>query len=198
MNTAGMIRTTTSIEIGKRTPERTTQLINHIQMTNFNEIIADWETFYLLAGTAAATLIGLLFIAASIHIDIFHRKTSTYLHHFFALTFNCFFYVLLISMMFLIPKLTPLWLGLPLLLLGGLGLMNAIVQKQRARMDPDIAGKFNAPILGLAGLAIIAILVMLQITLSLYGLVLVILLFLISASQNAFALLILTEENSSA
>ena len=31
-------------------------------MTEFQQLVANWETFYLLAGTAAATLIGLLFV----------------------------------------------------------------------------------------------------------------------------------------
>ena len=46
-------------------------------MNDFQTSLAAWETFYLLAGTAAATLIGLLFIAISIHIDVFQRKSST-------------------------------------------------------------------------------------------------------------------------
>jgi hypothetical protein len=33
----------------------------------FPELIKEWETFYLMVGTAAATLIGLLFVAVSIH-----------------------------------------------------------------------------------------------------------------------------------
>jgi hypothetical protein len=35
-------------------------------MTAFTDAIHEWETFYLLTGTAGVTLIGLLFIAISI------------------------------------------------------------------------------------------------------------------------------------
>jgi hypothetical protein len=55
-------------------------------MSDFAQIISDWETFYLLSGTAAATLIGLLFIAVSIHIEIFNRQPYSHFSHFAALT----------------------------------------------------------------------------------------------------------------
>ena len=76
-------------------------------MTDISPIITTWETFYLLAGTAAATLIGLLFVAISINIDLFHAQSRLDFQIFGALTFNCFFYVLLIALLFLVPGLTP-------------------------------------------------------------------------------------------
>ena len=167
-------------------------------MSDFSAIIAQWQTFYLMVGTASATLIGLLFVAVSIHIDDFHRKASADLHHFAALTFNCFFYTLLISILFLVPKLSALGLGITLLLLGGLGLMNMIVQKYRIQttqskqQNKRLATRFNIPILSLSGWLVVAIGVLLQVGLSLYGLIVVIILLLISASQNAWSLLVQT------
>jgi hypothetical protein len=167
-------------------------------MLDFTATIAEWRTFYSLAGTAAATLIGLLFVAVSINIDTFRRRSSADLHHFAALTFNCVFYVLLISMFFLIPSLSPLGLGIPLLLLGVLGLLNAVIQQRRSRSKPagrqaaDIAGKFNIPILCMLGLAIVSVGLLFQVSQGLYGLIVVVLALLISASQNAWALLVQT------
>jgi hypothetical protein len=163
-------------------------------MINFREFVGAWETFYLLAGTAAATLIGLLFIAISIHISVFHQQGTRLIHHYAALTFNCFFYVLLIAMMFLIPNISPLWLGIPLALLGGLGLGNAILQRYRARDETKIANKFNLPIIGLLTLFVIGILIIFRVYASIYGLVPVILLFLMSSTLNAWTLLIYTED----
>jgi uncharacterized membrane protein (DUF4010 family) len=169
-------------------------------MTDFSEMIKEWQNFYILVGTAAATLIGLLFVAVSIHIDIFHRKTSAVLRHFAALTFNCFFYVLLISILFLIPRLSPLGLGIPLLLLGALALVNAVMQKHRAsnpplnRADTNIASKFNLPIACLSGLVVLACGVILRFEQSLYGLIVVVFILLITGSQNAWALLVQTED----
>lgn len=171
-----------------------------VEMTEFSQTIGEWETFYLLAGTAAATLIGLLFVGVSIHIDVFHRKALSDLHHFAALTFNCFFYVLLISILFLIPRLSPLGLGIPLTLLGVLGSVNAVIQQQRARsthsnhQNVNIAGRFNVPIISLIGLTLLAVGIMFRVTLSAYGLVFVIILLLASASQNAWTLLVQTDD----
>ena len=166
----------------------------------FPELIKEWETFYLMVGTAAATLIGLLFVAVSIHIENFHRNTSTDLHYFAALTFNCFFYVLLMAILFLVPRLSPLKLGIPLLLLSGLGIANMLIQKTRVkkiqakRQNRQIANRFNVPIACLVGLLIVSLGTMFQITLSLYGMILVIILLLASASQNAWTLLVRIED----
>lgn len=163
---------------------------------DFSELIKEWETFYLMVGTAAATLIGLLFVAVSIHIDIFHLKTSADLHQFAALTFNCFFYVLLIAILFLVPRLSAFGLGIPLILLAGLGLINMVIQKFRVQsarskhQNPGIAGKFNIPIVSLIALLLVSIGILFRVIFSLYGMILVVMLLLASASQNAWALLI--------
>jgi len=166
---------------------------------DFPELIKEWETFYLMAGTVAATLIGLLFVAVSIHVDNFHRKSSTDLHLFAALTFNCFFYVLLISIFFLVPGLSSLELGILLFSLGGLGFVNMLIQQHRVRniqskqKGTGIAAKFNIPIVSLAGLLVVAVSTLFQIVPGLYGMIPVIILLLVSASQNAWALLVQTE-----
>jgi len=169
-------------------------------MSDFAQFESDWETFYLLTGTAAATLIGLLFIAVSIHIEIFNRKPYSHFSHFAALTFNCFFYVLLISILFLIPNQSPLGLGIPLAVLGALTTFNAIIQQRASRkvqaegVGANLTSRFNVPILTLFGLTVIGILVILEYAWSLYLLVAVIILLLGSAAQNAWALLVVSDQ----
>ena len=169
-------------------------------MSDFAQLVSDWETFYLLAGTAAATLIGLLFIAVSIHIEIFNRQPYSHLSHFAALTFNCFFYVLLISILFLIPNQSPLGVGIPLVVLGGLTTINAIIQQRASRKvqfrseGARLASRFNVPILTLFGLTVIGVLVILKYAWSFYFLVAVIILLLGSAAQNAWALLVVSDQ----
>ncbi|MFN2289863.1 MAG: hypothetical protein ACK2UC_01610 [Anaerolineae bacterium] len=173
-------------------------------MANFSQIIAQWETFYLLAGTAAATLIGLLFVAISINIESFRGKAYGDLQLFATLTFNCFFYVLFIALIFLIPGLSALGLGIPLFLLGTLGLANAVVQQRRARRvqrqrgGADIASRFSVPMLGLLILAIIGILIMVRLAASLYAVIVPVVLLLGSAAVNAWVLLGWTEEQETA
>jgi hypothetical protein len=163
-------------------------------MTDFTQILMGWETFYLLTGTAAATLIGLLFIAISINIDIFRGDAQIGFQHFATLTFNCFFYVLFTSMLFLIPGLGPLGLGIPLLALGLLGLANALLQQRRTRRTQspgtDAAARFTVPSLCLLGMAAVGVMVIVHFSLALYGLVPVVFLLLASASVNAWTLLV--------
>jgi hypothetical protein len=165
-------------------------------MDTFSEAVRQWETFYLLTGTAAVTLIGLLFIAISINIELFQNKFSTDLQLFAALTFNCFFYVLILAILFEVPGISSLGLGISILLLGILGMLNAIIQQRRTRkshskeIDRNLATRFTAPIFSLALMSLLAVCILLQIEISLYGFIVIIILLLGSASQNAWSLLI--------
>jgi hypothetical protein len=102
----------------------------------------------------------------------------------------------MIAMLFHIPNISNLGLGIPMSLLGALSLINAIIQKSRARknqkshLESDIAARFNIPIAGLLLWFILSIGIIFQWTISLYGLVVVVILLLGSASQNAWALLV--------
>ncbi len=165
-------------------------------MIAFSEVIRQWETFYLLAGTASVTLIGLLFISVSINVERFHGRKSADLKHFAGLTFNCFFYVLIIAILFLVPGISSLGLGIPLFILGILGILNAIVQQRRAQRSTkngtelNIAPRFNVPIIGLALMILLSVGIYFQIETSLYGFIIVIILLLGSASHNAWAMLV--------
>jgi hypothetical protein len=165
-------------------------------MNSFSEAISNWETFYLLVGTAAVTLIGLLFIAVSINIELFHGNLSNVFQSFAALTFNCYFYVLLLAILFIIPGNTYLGLGIPILLLGILVTINAILQQRRAKkshiegLGIDIASRFTVPMISMGLMIVMAIGILLQTEYALYGFVVIIILLLGTASQNAWALLI--------
>jgi hypothetical protein len=166
-------------------------------MSDFAQLVSGWETFYLLTGTAAATLIGLLFVAISVGREAVEAKATRDLALFGALTFNCFFYVLVISILFLIPDLNRVWLGLPLTFLGGLALIGALVQWRQARIIPSdhlgtrVSSRFGVPVLSLLLIVAIGLLTLLGVDGALYGLVVAVILLLASASQNAWALLML-------
>jgi hypothetical protein len=163
----------------------------------FAHLVLGWETFYLLTGTAAATLIGLLFVAISVGKDSVEAKATRDLALFGALTFNCFFYVLVISILFLIPDLSRVALGMPLALLGALALIGASFQWRQARTIPperfgtQVSGRFAVPMLSLSLIIVIGLMTTLGLDRSLYGLVVAVILLLASASQNAWALLML-------
>jgi len=165
-------------------------------VTLFTEAIHGWETFYLLTGTAGATLIGLLFIAISINVELFREKFPGELQYFAALTFNSFFYVLILSILFLIPKISSTGLGISVMILGILGGTNTTLQQRKAKnihnqnMGINITPRFILPIMNMWLLVLLSIGVLFQLENSLYGFVLVIILLLGSASQNAWVLLV--------
>jgi hypothetical protein len=166
-------------------------------MSDFASLVSGWETYYLLTGTAAATLIGLLFVAISVGRETVEAKAFRDLALFGALTFNCYFYVLVISILFLIPSLTRAALGLSLAGLGLVALVGAFVQRRKARTIPtewfgaQLTGRFTVPLISLALVVLVGALVASGVEWSLYGLVVAVILLLASASQNAWALIML-------
>ena len=62
-----------------------------------------WHEFYLLAGTAAVTLVGLLFVALSFNLEVLLHETKAHVLAHARATLLCFTYVLIVSLGFLAP-----------------------------------------------------------------------------------------------
>ena len=79
-------------------------------MSEFEQALADWRDFFMLTGTASATLLGLLFVAVSLRPDIrgnqasFRRRAVEH-------NFSNFLYVLLFSLYFVVPGMDDTSLG---------------------------------------------------------------------------------------
>src|SRR6476619_6942395 len=84
--------------------------------TTFDQLIAEWQTFYFALGTAAAALTGLLFVAVSLHLDQFSGEGSPKLRAIAFKTLVGFVNLLFLSLYFLVPHATPLGLALSLIL----------------------------------------------------------------------------------
>jgi hypothetical protein len=67
------------------------------------EILEHWHEFYLMAGTAAVTLVGLLFVALSLHLDALLHDARAHLMVHARQTLLSFTYVLFVSLAFLVP-----------------------------------------------------------------------------------------------
>lgn len=89
----------------------------------FAEIILGWHDFYLLAGTVAATLMGLLFVALSLHWDVVLEDSKTHLHAIAIEAFGAFIIVAFLSLLMLAPSSSGRPLGASLMILGGLRLV---------------------------------------------------------------------------
>jgi len=89
----------------------------------FAETLLGWHDFYLLAGTVAATLMGLLFVALSLHWDVVLEDSRTHLHAIAIEAFGAFLIVAFLSLLMLAPTASARPLGFALMLLGGLRLV---------------------------------------------------------------------------
>ena len=92
----------------------------------FAQAITAWQTFYFTLATVAATLMGLVFVAVSLHLREFTDKARPELQTLAYKTFTSFVNLLLYALFFLVPHATPLLLALTvgataLIALGTLG-----------------------------------------------------------------------------
>jgi len=87
------------------------------------ELLHDWHDFYVLVGTASATLVGLMFVAASIGSSIFNEEHRAPVRAFISPTVTHFASALFTTLLVTIP--THGWLSLGGLL-GAEGLAGTI------------------------------------------------------------------------
>jgi hypothetical protein len=75
------------------------------------ETLRDWRDFYMLAGAASATLVGLMFVAASIGASLFNEKYLGPMRAFITPTVVHFASVLFACILLTAPNHSPLSLG---------------------------------------------------------------------------------------
>src|SRR4051812_18247021 len=169
-----------------------------ISNPEFSALAGTWHDFYLTAGTAAATLIGLLFVGLSINLDQFTSETGSDLRLLAEQAFSNFIFVLLISLFVLIPNQDATSLGVELGIAGSLGVIRAIrrIRAFRRRGDDPFGGRAyvlrRLGVPGLAGAAqvVVAILVVTSSISAFFWLLAVVLVYLTSAADSAWDLLI--------
>lgn len=77
-----------------------------------------WHDFYLLVGTAAATLVGLIFVAISLGSRLITEQSMPALRVFVTPTIIHFIYVLVIATVMLVPAVRRMPLGTLLVIAG--------------------------------------------------------------------------------
>lgn len=105
----------------------------------FAEWLERWHDFYLLAGTAAVTLAGLLFVALSIHLDRLVEDTHEHLLALGRITLLSYTMILMISMFMLVPPESPRQTAL-MMLGGAISGIVFTVRMTRATKHHDEAG----------------------------------------------------------
>src|SRR5690348_16434946 len=96
--------------------------------SNFAESLSGWHDFYLLAGGASATLIGLLFVGVSIHIDLIAHEKAVPLRHMAGQILFNFIYVIVIALSIVNPIVTSTFLGIVVLIVGTTGFLRLIIR----------------------------------------------------------------------
>jgi len=161
------------------------------------DILHAWHDFYLLSGTASATLLGLMFVAASIGASVFTEKDRAPMRAFLSPTAVHFSAVLFICILAAIPSHT--WLTLSVLLaLGGAA---GVIYSSRVWVELFVRHRFNvdlidrmlyafAPVLGYLLILVAAALLLLQWSSSLDVLAAALVALLLAAVRNAWDMMI--------
>jgi hypothetical protein len=81
--------------------------------------VEGWHDYFLLAGTAAVTLVGLLFVAISLHVEALVEDGREHLLQLARATLMSFVMVLVLSLEVLIPAVPRRMLAVQMIVLGG-------------------------------------------------------------------------------
>jgi hypothetical protein len=95
-------------------------------MSPTNLSLTEWHDFYALIGGASATLVALMFVAASIGTGVFTRAHQAGIRSFLSPTVVHFTAVLVVCLLAMIPTQTWFVLGVLLGGVGGIGLVYSI------------------------------------------------------------------------
>jgi hypothetical protein len=129
--------------------------MTHIE--SFATTAASWQSFYLLTGEAAATLIGLMFVALTFGASLVTAESAQTSRAFVDPPFYHFAYVLFTACLFVFPTLTATALGIALLVMCAMRCMVLVVTFRRMRFaqqnhgDLELSDWVQGVILPLAG-----------------------------------------------
>jgi hypothetical protein len=156
------------------------------------ELVHGWHDFYLLVGTASATLVGLMFVTASIAANLFTEKNREALRAFISPTVVHFCAILFVCILAAIPSQTWRTLGGLLLAGGAAGIVYSArvwVQLVRRSFNVDVVDRmFYAliPVLGYLLVLLCAFLLLVQSASSLDVLAAALITLLLARIRNAW------------
>jgi hypothetical protein len=173
-------------------------------MDGFGQLVQEWQVFYATIAASSATLVGLLFVSMSLNLGMFAGTKNIGLKKLAAQTLTNFLYVIVFALIFLIPRLGPIGLGVPLMCNGFAGLISTVshlhtvlshIPRGISRRDTFVRAAMT--LVAFLVLIIVSFLVMVRANAdSLNWLVAPMILLLISASLNTWSLLIRAHETS--
>jgi hypothetical protein len=164
---------------------------------DFKAVAESWHDFYVTAGAAAATLVGLLFVGLSINLDAVTAEEGSGLRLLAEQAFSNFVFVLLIALFVLIPNQDATSLTIELGIVGALGAARVARRWRSFGRRPDRFGGRNYLLrrLGVPGLASVALILIAfwfprDALSAFFWLLGVVLIFLTSAADSSWDLLV--------
>lgn len=170
-------------------------------MTPFQVEIEAWRDFFSISGAASATIIGLLFVAISLRTDIRKATNTSLMKTVVGHNFAMLLIVLLVSLYFMVPDLSPNSLGFSVLLTGAIPLVLFVKDLMRLRhdsgMDRDtLIWCFVIPIFCLAGTAAIGGMFMIDDASEIGWFTVIVAMFLVIPTKNSWELLLQSSEDA--
>jgi hypothetical protein len=163
-------------------------------MDTFSHLAQEWQTFFTTIAVCSATLMGLVFLAISLKLEALRGINNENLRQIAWQTFVNFFFVMMLSLIFLVPRLNQLTLSLPLLIIGATAISITVSQAIRtfrsASMLKDIIVESVPSLCGFLSIITIAILILCNVMDSLVWLLPAIVILLAIAVRNSWLLLI--------
>jgi hypothetical protein len=165
--------------------------------TSFRNAVSEWSAFHTFLGSAAFTLLGLLFVSVSLRLSIFHQRALADIRDFALLTFANFLTLTLIALLFFIPSQTKAGMAVPLLVIGMLGLVAMmLLLRESRRVNTGIYTltlsqevPYGVMALPYGGLVVIAVAILFDSLSAFYWLAAVEVSLLLISSFNTWALL---------
>jgi hypothetical protein len=87
----------------------------------YSATLQSWHDFYQLTGTAAGSLVGLLFVGLSLHLRVVIKHPEV--RALARMTLSCFGITLVLALFLMIPETLPANTGWELLILGAVGIL---------------------------------------------------------------------------
>lgn len=87
----------------------------------YESTLQSWHDFYQLTGTAAGSLVGLLFVGLSLHLAVVIKHPEV--RALARMTLSCFGITLVLALFLMIPETLPANTGWELLILGLVGIL---------------------------------------------------------------------------
>jgi hypothetical protein len=157
------------------------------------DLLREWHDFYMLVGTASATLVGLMFVSASIGASIFNENHRNAMRAFVSPTVVHFSALLFACVLIMVPSHTWMTVGVVLGTGGLVGLVySGLILSDvmfRRRYTVDLSDRFFYALIPVAGYALVVASAVMLIMRSPAGLDLMaaaLLVLLVAAIRNAW------------